>query len=195
MNRMVAWAAGVMAWVYAGSLAAHHSLRMIETSTPVWVKGAVVRYEIRNPHTVIELDETTADGRAVRWTIEGPIPGRVQRMHVDANLLKVGDVIEVCGFRPKSQSPYAPDIATRAYVHGHLILMPDGRKQPWGPYGKMSNCVRAGDDTQSWVDFLSADAIAFDLWCNGHRQTTVPTIAAATALTDEIDRRLAVPCQ
>src|SRR5688572_11729888 len=102
MNRKGAWIAALVASTYAGSLAAHHSLRMIETSTPVWVKGAVVRYEIKNPHTVIELDETTADGQIVRWTIEGPIPGRVQRMHVDADLLKRGDIIQVCGFRPKA---------------------------------------------------------------------------------------------
>ena len=59
----------------------------------------------------------------------------------------------------------------------------------------MSNCVRQGDDAQSWTDFLNADAIALDLWCNGHRQTTVPTIAAATAVADEIDRRLTTPCR
>lgn len=196
MHRRAAWIVALLASTYAGSLAAHHSLRMIETSAPVWVKGSVVRYEIKNPHTVIEVDETTADGHVVRWTIEGPIPGRVERMHVDANLLKRGDAIEVCGFRPKATPEgYGLDITSRPYVHGHLLVMPDGRKQPWGPYGKMSNCVRQGDEAQSWADFLNADAIALELWCNGHRQTTVPTIAAAKALTDEIDRRLATSCR
>ena len=197
MNRGVAWTAGLIASACSGSLAAHHSLRMIETSTPVWVKGAVVRYEIKNPHTVVELDETTADGQVLRWTLEGPIPGRVERMHVDATLLKRGDVIEVCGFRPKPQESggYGPDIASRPYIHGHLIVMPDGRKQPWGPYGKMQNCVRPADSVEAWSGFLNSDAIARELWCNGNRQISVPTIAAATALAGEIDRSLASPCQ
>jgi hypothetical protein len=197
MNRMAAGLAALAASVYAGSLGAHHSLRMIEIPTPVWVKGAVVRYEIGNPHTMIELDETTADGQVVRWTIEGPIPGRVERMHVDENLLKRGDVVEVCGFRPKSQplpGGFAPDIARRPYIHGHLIVMRDGRKQPWGPYGKLNNCVRPGDDAQSWVELLNADTIARDLWCQPLR-TSVPTVAAAKSLADEIDPRLASPCR
>jgi hypothetical protein len=45
------------------------------------------------------------------------------------------------------------------------------------------------------VEFLSANSIALDLWCGGHRQAAVPTIAAATALTEEIDRRLGNPCR
>jgi hypothetical protein len=145
---------------------------------PVWVKGTVVRYEIVNPHTMIELDAPTRDGQAVRWTIDGPNPGRAQRMGVDNSLLKRGDVVEVCGFHYRSQ--VAAQAETGAGL-GHLLVMPNGRKQPWGPYGKLNNCVRPNDDVRSWVDFLNNDAIARQLWYFAQR-TGVPTVAEARPL-------------
>jgi hypothetical protein len=192
---MAASLVALAALVCAGPIGAHHSVSTVDLTTPVWVKGTVVRYEIGNPHTMIELDEKTADGQVVRWTVDGPIPARATRMHVDNSLLKRGDLIEVCGFHYKSQ------VAARAqtgaalppFMHGHLLVMPDGRKKAWGPYGKLNNCVRPKDDAQSWLDFLNADAIAHELWCFPQR-TNVPTVADAKPLAEEIDRRLASPC-
>ena len=181
------------------SLRAHHSISMIDTSTPIWVKGTVVRYEIVNPHTMIELDERMGDGQVKRWSVEGPILSRIQRMGVDENFLKDGDVIEVCGFAPKAEvlarrTSIEPDGVSAPFVHGHMLVMPDGEMSPWGPYGKLENCVRPGDQLQSWLDFLNTDSIARDLWCNGYR-TTVPTIAASRAFVDDINRLMGRPCE
>ena len=196
MNRMAASLVVVAAFTCAGPIGAHHSISTVDITTPVWVKGTVVRYEIANPHTMIELDVPTADGQVVRWIMDGPIPMRVRRMGVDASLLTVGDVIEACGFHYKSQRAAHAETGAPLprFFHVHLLVMPDGRLQPWGPYGKLNNCVRPNDDVQSWVDFLNNDAIARQLWCFPQR-TTVPTVAAAKPLADEIDRRLASPCQ
>lgn len=196
MRRGVISAAAVAALVCAGPLGAHHSISTVDLTAPVWVKGTVVRYEIGNPHTMIELDVTSADGQVVRWTMDGPIPGRAQRMGVDGSLLSRGDVIEACGFHYKSQvSAHAETGAPLPpFMHAHLLVLPDGRMQPWGPYGKLNNCVRPTDKVQSWLDLLNNDAIARDLWCQPPR-TNVPTVAAAKPLGDEIDRRLAAPCQ
>src|SRR6187549_3473741 len=191
MARTAISAAALAALVCAGPLVAHHSISTVDITTPVWIKGTVVRYEIGNPHTMIELDEKPADGQTIRWTLEGPFPGRIQRMHVDATLLKPGDVIEVCGFHYKSQrlahaetgAPVPPS------MHAQLLVMPGGRMPPWGPYGKLDNCVRPDDDSQSWVDFLNNDAIARAIWCDRSR-TSAPTVAAAQPLAEEIDRRL-----
>jgi hypothetical protein len=158
---------------------------MIEMSTPIWVRGTVVRYEIVNPHTVIEIDEKLGDGQIKRWTVEGPNPARVQRMGVDASFLEPGDTIEICGFRPKS---YAVDLP---YVHGHMLVMPDGRWNPWGPYGKLENCVRPADTAQSWLDFLNGDPFAYELWCYGE---SVPNRTDTTAVVAEVHRLLTVPC-
>jgi len=196
MSRTAISTAVLAALACAGPLGAHHSISTVDITTPVWIRGTVVRYELGSPHTMIELDETTPDGHVVRWTLDGPWPGRIQRMHVDKTLMKPGDVIEVCGFHYKSQrlahaetgAPVPPS------MHAQLLVMPGGRMQPWGPYGKLDNCVRPDDDSQSWVDFLNNDAIARAIWCDRSR-TFAPTVAAAKPLAEEIDRRLATPCQ
>jgi hypothetical protein len=187
---------GAVAALACTPLAAHHSSSTLDITTPVWVKGTIVRYEISNPHTMIELDATTPNGQTVRWTIDGPTPGRVQRMGVGKGLLKRSDVVEVCGFRYKSQvaAHAKTGAAAPPFMHGHLLVMPDGRKQAWGPYGKLNNCVRRNDDVRSWVDFLNNDAIARQLWCLPQR-TNVPTAEEAKPGAEEIDRHLATPCE
>jgi len=194
MKRRVVMAATLAALTCGGSLRAHHSISAIDTSTPVWVKGTVVRYEIVNPHTMVEVEETTGDGQVKRWTVEGPALRRFERMDLDKSFLSEGDVVEVCGFTPKRLlDPGIPNGPRPPFIHGHLLVKANGQRSPWGSYGKMENCVRPGDETQSWVQFLNSNRFARDLWCNPYR-TTVPTIAASSALVDEINRLMASPC-
>jgi hypothetical protein len=160
-------------------------------------KGTVVSYEAGNPHTMIGIEERRPDGQIQQWSVEGPILARLKRMAIGADFLKPGDVIEVCGFTLEEN--FAKERAARTgsspsrFVHGHMLLMPDGRMQPWGPYGKLDNCVRPGDQRESWVELLNRDPIARALWCAPHR-TSVPTRADSKALVDEIDSHLSEPC-
>jgi hypothetical protein len=177
---------------------------MFDSSTPIWVKGTVVRYEPISPHAMIELEERTADGRMQRWSVEGPFPGRLQRildskkMGPEQHLLKAGDTIEVCGFdlradlRASGVSPERRDASTK-FIHAPLIVMPDGHMQTWGPYGKLDNCVRAKDSANAWRDFFNTDPLARDLWCNGRRNTTAASVAPK-ALVDEISGLISNPC-
>lgn len=194
MKRRILLAATAAALTYGGPLRAHHSISTIDTSTPVWVKGKVVRYEIVNPHTMVEVEETTSDGQLRRWTVEGPALWRFEKMFLDKSFLSVGDVVEVCGFTPKKLlDPAKPNGPRPPFIHGHLLVKANGQRSPWGSYGKMENCVRPGDETHSWVQFLNTNAFARVLWCNRYR-TTVPTIAESSALVDDINRLMASPC-
>ena len=187
-------AATLAALMCGGSLRAHHSISAIDTSTPVWVRGKVVRYEIVNPHTMFEVEETTGDGQVKRWTVEGPALFRFERMELDKSFLSEGDFVEVCGFTPKRLlDPANPNGPRPPFVHGQLLVKTNGQWSPWGSYGKMENCVRPGDETQSWLQFLNTNSFARVLWCNPYR-ATVPTIAASSALVDEINRLMASPC-
>jgi len=67
------------------ALQAHHSNISIDASTPVWVEGTVVRYEIVNPHAMIELEEATSDGQVRRWTVQGP---NLQRLGFGGRMAK-----------------------------------------------------------------------------------------------------------
>ena len=106
MKKVIAtWTAAIAVFAWTGPLAAHHSLARFDTTTPVRVKGTVVRLERVNPHSIIVLDETTEDGQIQRWAVDGPGPTMLARMGVDTDFLKAGDVIEVCGFVTKEGVP------------------------------------------------------------------------------------------
>src|SRR4249920_1196264 len=91
VKRIATCVAATAALACAGSLRAHHSISVIDITTPVWVKGTVVEYEPISPHAMIELDVRGADGETRRWTVQGPNLGRLERYHLARDFLKAGD--------------------------------------------------------------------------------------------------------
>ena len=191
MKRIATCAAATAALACAGELRAHHSISAIDITTPVWVKGTVVEYEPISPHAMIELDVRAADGATQRWSVQGPNPGRLERYHLARDFLKAGDVIEACGFVPKSnpEKTWPP----ARFIHSQLLLMPDGQMQLWGPYGKLENCVRPSDSAQRWLQFLS-NPMPHDLWCSSYAATVPLSPLASKPLVEEINGSLA-PCR
>lgn len=192
----------IAAAVSAGSLQAHHSFGMFDVSTSIWVKGTVVSYEPISPHAMILLEETQEGGQVQRWIVEGPFPGRLNRIlrlngieGDGKDFLKAGDRIEVCGFDLREdlrarRPPPDPDDPQPTYAHGHVLVMPDGHMQSWGPYGNVQNCIRPNDEAEVWRDFLNSDSLAHEFWCN---YASGP-VAAPEAFIDDVDRLLADPC-
>jgi hypothetical protein len=149
----LAWV-GILTIVMAGSLTAHHSLANHDTTTPVRVKGTVVRVHLINPHSFILLDQTDADGARHRWAIEGPAVVQLSRRGIASDVLKPGDAIEVCGYLPKERTIWqiastAPDVVSLAgrLMTAELLVMPDGREQSWGDYG-FHRCFAPGHRDQ-----------------------------------------------
>ena len=193
MKKITTSAAAIAALACAGPLRAHHSISMIDISTPIWVKGSVVQYQVINPHVMIALDERREDGQVQRWTVEGPILSRLSRYGLGADFLKAGDVIEVCGFAPKENADKS--FPPPRFVHGHLLVMPNGRMQLWGPYGKLDNCVRTDDPIPSWLDFLNTNPMAREIWCSDYRASMQLSALSPRALVDEINGLMASPCK
>jgi len=137
LHRLMACAAALC----AGPAFAHHSIKMIEISSPVWLEATVVSYEPRNPHVLIHVMEKRADGSTNPIIVEGPIMRRLEDMRLAKDFIKPGDVLRMCGF-PFKQDVIASNLPA---LHVHLLVLPDGRWQPWGPYGKLDNCVRPDD--------------------------------------------------
>ena len=139
---MTGWLAVLVSLVPAGSLLAHHSLANFDTTTPVRVKGTVVQFHPINPHSFLYLDESRADGTTRRWAVEGPSNLQLTRRGLAKEVLKPGDVVEVCGYLPKeavtwqiaSPDPAAVSRAGRL-INGEVLIMPDGREESWGDYG------------------------------------------------------------
>jgi Family of unknown function (DUF6152) len=185
------WAVAACALTCFNAAHAHHSMAMFDVQKSIWLKGTVVDYAPYNPHARITLEQKGADGRIQRWVVEGPNTNRLQRMHADNDFLKPGDVIEVCGFPWRQE--YAQPVTSRPAMHIHMLVMPDGRMRLFGPYGKLDNCIRPNDSTQAWVDFLNADPLGRQAWCNGLKLTSVPS-TAPRGFVDAVNGSLANRC-
>jgi hypothetical protein len=171
---------------------------MFELSTPVWLRATFAEFDRVNPHSIINLEETTADGEVRRWKIEGPAAFQLDQRGVTSDFMRPGDVIEVCGFAlkeefravrsPQTGRSYPPD-----FLHGHLLILPDGEMRAWGSYGVMANCIRPGDRVQAWIDFVNSDERARFLWCATRGFTAVP-LTAAPEFVAEVNRGMKTPC-
>jgi hypothetical protein len=150
MKKTIALLAVLVSLVPVGSLLAHHSIANFDTTTPIRVKGTVVQIHLINPHSFIYVEEKGADGKVRRWAAEGPGLRQATRAGFTKDTLKVGDIIEVCGYAPKeatmwqiaSADPTAVSLAGRL-LNAEQLVMPDGQERNWGDYG-VHKCFTAG---------------------------------------------------
>jgi Family of unknown function (DUF6152) len=136
---------GALIIVMASSLAAHHSLSQFDTTTAVRVKGPISRVELVNPHSIIFVDQKGVDGQPQRWAVEGPGVVQLARSGFNKESLKVGEIIEACGYVTKegvdpqqtlSKLPANPKNASVRLMDAELLVMPDGQIQKWSDYGQ-----------------------------------------------------------
>jgi len=134
----------MLAW--PGGLTAHHSLVRFDTTTTIWIKGTVVRFDRVNPHAKFVLAQTRADGQTQRWIVDGPPLNNLSRMGIGEDFLKAGDVVEVCGFGLKEE---APTMTPERPISGHLLVLPGGKRQFWSDYGVLQKCLGPGEDVEA----------------------------------------------
>ena len=153
---MAGCAVALAALVLSGPLLAHHAAVMFETTTPIRVKGTVVRYMWANPHSAIVVEQKTEDGKTVRWALESSAPIHLlESRGFSKDSFKPGDAIEACGFAPKgairsrtetssqgnaSPGPVWLDGADRV-ITARLLLTKDGPNVHWSHYGPLELCM------------------------------------------------------
>jgi hypothetical protein len=111
-------AAGVVL-ALALPLAAHHSFAAEYDGTkPVNVTGTLTKVEWNNPHIWFYLDVKDETGKVTNWAFSAAPPGVLMRRGITKDVLKIGSVIHVEGFRARDGSNNAS---------GGKVTFPDGR--------------------------------------------------------------------
>jgi hypothetical protein len=100
------------------SLAHHAFAAEFDQTKPIKVRGAVVKWELTNPHSWIHIEVKGPDGKAVTWMIEGASPNNLYRLGFTKESLPAGTDITVEGYQAK-------DGSTRAV--GRNITFADGK--------------------------------------------------------------------
>jgi hypothetical protein len=101
-------------------VAAHHSFAAeYDSSKPVNVTGTLTKVEWSNPHIWFYLDVKDEKGTITNWGFSAAPPGVLMRRGIQKDVLKVGAVIQVQGFRAKDGSNNAS---------GGTVTFPDGRR-------------------------------------------------------------------
>ena len=118
-TRLLAVVAGVGLLAAVPARAHHAFAAEFDESKPIKVRGAVVKWELTNPHSWIHIDVKGADGKMATWMIEGASPNNLYRLGLSKESLPVGSDITVEGYQAK-------DGSTRAV--GRNIVFSDGRK-------------------------------------------------------------------
>jgi hypothetical protein len=92
----------------SGPVLAHHSFAAeFDAAKPITLQGAVVKWEMINPHGWITMSVTAADGTTELWMVETSNPNGLMRLGWTKNSLKPGDQITVEGYLAKDGSSTA----------------------------------------------------------------------------------------
>jgi hypothetical protein len=77
---------------------AHHTWP-VDMDKAITVKGTVTGFKWENPHPMIALEVTTADGKVEMWEVGGPAITRMEAKGWTKDSVKAGDVITGVGYQ------------------------------------------------------------------------------------------------
>lgn len=84
---------------------AHHSFATeYDDTKPVKVTGTISKVEWKNPHIWFYVDVKDDQGKVATWGFSGGPPGMLLRRGITKDVMKLGDVITVSGFRARDGS-------------------------------------------------------------------------------------------
>jgi len=76
---------------------AHHSFAATyDESKTIEIKGRIVVFQFRNPHSFVTV-EVTEGTRKVRWGVEGPGSTQLANSNIQNDTLRYGDEVVVTG--------------------------------------------------------------------------------------------------
>ena len=118
-TKLVCLTAGLLLAVAAPMFGHHAFAAEYDSTKPIKVTGTVSKVEWTNPHIWFYVDVKDDSGKITTWGFSGGPPGMLQRRGINKNVLKIGDVVTVEGFRAKDSSTNGT---------GGNVTFADGRK-------------------------------------------------------------------
>jgi hypothetical protein len=76
---------------------AHHSFAGTYSSETVTLKGTVVEFLFRNPHSAILLEIPGEKNKAITWAAEWGTAGQLSRQGIEKDTLQPGDRVTITG--------------------------------------------------------------------------------------------------
>ena len=76
-------------------VAAHHGSAAFDTGKRMVLKGTVTQWVYSNPHCLLSLEVTGADGQVVRWIAEGQAPNVIFPQGYRKDSFKGGDQVTI----------------------------------------------------------------------------------------------------
>jgi hypothetical protein len=98
---------------------AHHSGSTLFDETTATLKGVVKDWLWSNPHCLLTLDVTGADGKAAQWVIELQAPNSIYPGGYRRTTFKPGDAVTLVVHPVKNGRPYGRIVSS---------VLADGRK-------------------------------------------------------------------
>jgi hypothetical protein len=76
---------------------AHHSFAGTYSSETVTIKGKVVEFLFRNPHSAVLVDIPGEKNKTITWAAEWGTAGQLSRQGIEKNTLQPGDRVIISG--------------------------------------------------------------------------------------------------
>lgn len=123
MNARVLSLSAVAALLVAAlPVEAHHSFAVHFVGDQlVTVRGTVTDFSFSNPHGVVRLAVTAADGSEQQWKVETNSPNILRRRGWTASSLKKGDAVTIEGY-PARDGSHMMRVARIVFADGHELV-------------------------------------------------------------------------
>lgn len=99
--------AAVLALFAASAAQAHHSFAVyFDPAKEVTITGKVTAFRFTNPHGLVVLSVTDAQGKVTEWRAETNAPVVLTRRGWTRDVIKPGDTITIEGWGSRDGKPY-----------------------------------------------------------------------------------------
>lgn len=114
--------AGAVLLATIPAMAHHSSAPFYDATKRVEAQGAVTKLLIRNPHSFLYFEETTANGQKVEWQIELGTAASLTRTGWTTDTLKPGTIVKVAGQPSRAEGSHGMCCARITRADGSPIV-------------------------------------------------------------------------